>query len=292
MPEPDLQVRTVETSRGRVGVRRSGSGPAFVLLHPLALSSACFVDLQRRLAQTFDVVAVDLRGHGVSDWDGKPFEITDLADDVAALLDALDLDEVRIAGLSLGGSVAIALAGRHGDRVAALVAADTTAWYGEDAVAAWTQRAERAEASPRTAQVPFQVDRWFTEPFRRTRPEVVSRTVGIFLATSSSVHAATSAAMGRMDSRELLPRIIAPTLALAGAEDYATPPAMAGATADLAPHGSLLVLPGVRHLSLVERPDLSDVLTAHAEGRALPAVDPAPPCCRVRSDAHPQEVHS
>jgi 3-oxoadipate enol-lactonase len=292
MPETGPNVQTVETPRGRFAVRRSGAGPSLVLLHPLALSGACFADLQARLSEHLDVLAVDLRGHGHSGWDGQPFEIDDLGDDVTSVLDALGLDKVALAGLSLGGSVALSLAGRHPKRVTSLVAADTTAWYGEDAATAWEQRAERAESTPRTGQVPFQVDRWFTEPFRRTRPDVVARTVGIFVRTSSAVHAATSRAMGRMDSRDLLPHVTAPTLAIAGEEDYATPPEMARTTAGLVQDADLLVLPGVRHLSLVERPDLADVLRAHIEGRPGPDVGSVQPCCDRVAVIRPEEVRT
>lgn len=87
-------------------------------------------------------------------------------------------------------------------------------------------------ATSRAAQVPFQVDRWFTERFRRTNPEAVNRVVGIFLTTDSAAHAQSCRAPGSLDSRDLLPSITAPTLAFAGDEDYATPPEMGKHVAD------------------------------------------------------------
>lgn len=257
MPEP--AVSFADGPRNRIAYRRSGTGPPLVLLHPLALSGAVWGAFARLLSDDFDVIAPDARGHGDSGWDGAPFTIDDLADDVAALLGGLGVPAAHVAGMSMGGSTAISLAGRHPARVGGLVLADTTAWYGADAATAWEARAETAVARPRELQVPFQDDRWFTERFRQRNPGEVNRVVSIFLRTSSPAHAAACRAMGAMDSRPLLPGITAPTLVLTGEEDYATPPEMGAAIADGIPGARAEVLPRLRHLSLVEDPGLAGV---------------------------------
>jgi 3-oxoadipate enol-lactonase len=254
---PESATLFVPGPRRRIAYRRSGSGHPLVLLHPLALSGAVWGEFAGRLSASFDVIAADARGHGGSDWDGEPFGIDDLADDVAALLDGLGLDSAHVVGMSMGGSTAISFAARHPRRAAAMVLADTTAWYGDDAVTAWEKRARAVLASPRESQVAFQADRWFTEGFRRRNPREVNRVVGIFLRTDSLAHAQACRALGTMDSRGLLPEISAPTLVVTGEEDYATPPAMGKAIADGVPAGSARVLGALRHLSLVEDPGLA-----------------------------------
>ena len=72
---------------GGLAYRRAGSGEPVVLLHPLALAGDAWGEFADRLATRADVIAVDARGHGRSAWDGGPFTIEDLADDVGALLD-------------------------------------------------------------------------------------------------------------------------------------------------------------------------------------------------------------
>jgi 3-oxoadipate enol-lactonase len=121
---------------------------------------------------------------------------------------------------------------------------------------------------PRETQVPFQTERWFTDAFRRNAPDEVRRVVDVFLATDSRVHATASRAMGEMDSRALLGDVIAPTLVLTGEEDYATPPEMAQVIAENVKDGRAVTLPHLRHLSLIERPSLTDVITAHFEDGA------------------------
>jgi 3-oxoadipate enol-lactonase len=266
MPEPAISF--ADGPRHRIGYRRSGAGHPLVLLHPLALSGAVWGVFASLLSTNFDVIAPDARGHGDSGWDGAPFTIDDLADDVAALLDGLGLGSAHVAGMSMGGSTAISFAARYPSRADGLLLADTTAWYGPDAVATWEARARTAEAKPRELQVAFQADRWFTEDFRNRNPDEVNRVVGIFLRTSSPAHAAASRAMGAMDFRPLLGKITARTRVLTGEEDYATPPAMGKAIADAIPGARAQVLPALRHLSLVEDPGLAglsaDFLSAEA----------------------------
>jgi 3-oxoadipate enol-lactonase len=189
-----------------------------------------------------------------------------MAADVVEALDTLSLESAHLVGMSMGGSVALTLAGLHPGRVRSLTLADTTAWYGENALPTWAERAEKALSVPRDKQVTFQVDRWFTERFRVDRPAEVKRVVDIFVDTDSEAHAAACQALGHLDARSLLPSVTARTLVLVGAEDYATPPAMAQVLADTIPNASLSVLPALRHLSLVERPELAAVLRTHLTG--------------------------
>ena len=250
----------------RIAYRRAGNGSPLVLLHPLALSGAVWGAYASLLAANFDVITPDARGHGDSGWDGQPFSIDDLADDVATLLDGLGIASAHVAGMSMGGSTAISFAGRYPSRADGLLLADTTAWYGTDAVTAWEARAKTAVAKPRELQVAFQTDRWFTEGFRRRNADEVNRVVGIFLRTNSLAHAAASRAMGAMDSRPLLDKITARTLVVTGEEDYATPPEMGKAIADGVPGARAQVLPALRHLSLVEDPGLAGLTAEFLSG--------------------------
>jgi 3-oxoadipate enol-lactonase len=261
-------VRMVGTAHGPIAVRGRGSGEPVVLLHPLALSGELWRPLATTLSEDFQVLSLDLRGHGVSGWDGRPFSIEDLALDVTEVLDALEIPSTGLLGMSMGGSVAVTFAGLFPERVRSLVLADTTAWYGEDAVTAWEERARRAAAVPRAEQLPFQLDRWFSPAFLEREAEEVDRVTQIFLRTDSRAHAAASTAMGRLDARPLLSAVRAPTLVIVGQDDYATPPAMAGELAGGIPGATLLPLPGLRHLSLIERPELADVVRQVFSGRA------------------------
>ena len=266
MPELFMPKLFIDGPRHRIACRRAGTGPPLVLLHPLALSGAVWGAFASLLSADFDVIAPDARGHGDSGWDGEPFGIDDLADDVATVLDGLGIAAARVVGMSMGGSTAVSFAGRYPSRANGLVLADTTAWYGTDAVTTWEARARSAVAKPRELQVPFQADRWFTEGFRRRNPGEVNRVAGIFLRTGSLAHAAAPRAMGAMDSRPLLTTISARTLVVTGEEDYATPPEMGAAIARGVPGAAARILPSLRHLSLVEDPSLAGMIAGFLTG--------------------------
>lgn len=255
----------VETPRGGFEVHRFGdSGPAVLLLHPLALSGRFWDPVAEVLAEQAQVIALDARGHGGSDWDGQPFTIQDMADDTAEVLAALVGDEpASIAGMSMGGCTAVALAARQPERVNRLVLADTTSCYGPDRLEVWEERAVSVEQSARADLLPFQTTRWFSDGFLEQHPGEVQEVIDIFLKTSSAVHAAASRAMGHFDGTGSLGEVSADTLVLVGEEDYATPPAMAKILAEGIPRARLEILSHARHLSLLERPDVWPAVRDH-----------------------------
>ncbi|MEK5381122.1 alpha/beta fold hydrolase [Niallia sp. FSL W8-0635] len=87
-----------------------GQGDPLVLIHGFCGSVDYWEYIIPLLAEKFRVLAVDLRGHGDSAYNGEPFEIEDLAKDIKLLLGALGIDKVYMFGHSLGGYVTLAFA--------------------------------------------------------------------------------------------------------------------------------------------------------------------------------------
>ncbi|SMC47191.1 alpha/beta fold hydrolase [Kibdelosporangium aridum] len=228
-----------------------GSGQPIVLLHSLAQSGELWRPLIDLLTPHARVLAPDARGHGKSTWDGSPFSIQDLADDVARAVEKIG--PVSVLGMSMGGCVAIALAISHPELVQRLVLADTTASYGPDRKQQWEKRAQAAVGKPRRQQVEFQVDRWFSAGF--DNPAEVERVVELFVQTDSAAHAQACRALGDFDATDELGAISCPTLVVVGEDDQATPPAMAQALADGITGARLVTLAGARHFSLFEKPE-------------------------------------
>jgi pimeloyl-ACP methyl ester carboxylesterase len=104
----------VESVRGDDGTRiaytESGEGPPLVLVHGLTESHRAWDPVLPALAGRWRVVAVDLRGHGESDRSG-PYDPTTLANDLAAVITAVDAEEPMVVGHSLGGVVVSAYGG-------------------------------------------------------------------------------------------------------------------------------------------------------------------------------------
>lgn len=111
--------------RGEVFVRDSGGAPGAVttlLLHGWTASADLnFFHVYAELAESYRVIALDLRGHGRGMRSVEPFSLEDCADDAAALLSLLGVRQVVAVGYSMGGPVALLLSRRHPGAVAALV---------------------------------------------------------------------------------------------------------------------------------------------------------------------------
>lgn len=103
--------------------------PTLVLLHGGLVSTSeiwaptpiSYASHLRRLAEEFHIIAPDARGSAMTTDSGGPVSMSMLADDVAALIDALGLDRPAVAGFSEGGLVALLLGIRHPDSIRALV---------------------------------------------------------------------------------------------------------------------------------------------------------------------------
>ena len=220
------------------------------------------------LAERFRVVRYDARGHGRSPVPPGPYALDDLVDDAVALLDRLDVERAHVVGLSLGGMTALRLAAREPHRVDRLAVLCTSALLGP--ASAWAERAELVRAQGTAAVAEAVVDRWFTPALRAADPGLVQRMRRMVADTPAEGYAACCAAIETMDLRADLPRIAAPTLAVAGADDPATPPEHLAAVASGVPGGRLLVLPQAAHLASVEQAAaVNAALLAHLDPAGL-----------------------
>jgi pimeloyl-ACP methyl ester carboxylesterase len=112
-----------------------GAGEPLVLLHGGFMTAAMLAELATALAQSRQVIAVDLEGHGHTRMLDRPLRYEQMADDVVALVEHLGLSQVDVAGYSLGGGVTLQLAIRHPDLVRKLVVISAPyandGWYPE-----------------------------------------------------------------------------------------------------------------------------------------------------------------
>jgi 3-oxoadipate enol-lactonase len=200
------------------------------------------------------LLAPDLRGFGDSPLAGGGTTLTQHADDLAALLDALEIDRVVLAGLSMGGYIAFEFLRRHRDRVHALVLLDTKAEADDEAARAGRDAAivkVAEEGAPAIAAA--MAKKLFAEG---TAPAVREALEAQMAGTSvSGIMAALVAMRDRADSTALLPQLTGlPTLVVVGAEDQLTPPAAAERMVAAIPGAQLVVVEGAGHVPPLERP--------------------------------------
>jgi 3-oxoadipate enol-lactonase len=227
--------------------------PVVVLANSLGATLRMWDPQLEALSQSFRVVRFDTRGHGGSPVPPGPYTIDELADDVVELLDRLELGRVHYVGLSLGGMIGMRLAAQHPDRVDRLVVLCTSALLGPASM--WHERAAKVRRSGTASVAEAVVARWYTKPFQERHPEVIAAACEMVGSISPDGYAACCEAIANMDLTADLPRITAPTLAIAGADDVATPPDHLARIAASIPNGELLVVPEAAHLANDEQPE-------------------------------------
>ena len=105
--------RYVEVNGINLYVETQGTGQPLILLHGGLGSGEMFGPILPALTEHHRVIAVDLQGHGRTADIDRPLDIKLMADDIGALIDHLELDEVDLVGYSLGGGGALQTAARH-----------------------------------------------------------------------------------------------------------------------------------------------------------------------------------
>jgi 3-oxoadipate enol-lactonase len=200
----------------------------------------------------FRVLRYDTRGHGQSSVTPGPYTIEQLASDVVALLDQLQLDRVYFCGLSMGGQTGMWLALNAAARFHKLVLCNTAAKIGTPEM--WNTRIEGVRKGGMKSISSAVMERWFSSDYRANSPDVIAAIKQLFERTNTDGYTANCAAIRDFDARETITSIKVPTLVIAGTHDAATTPADGHYLADHIA-GARYVELNAAHLSNIENCD-------------------------------------
>jgi pimeloyl-ACP methyl ester carboxylesterase len=117
----EIPIQHVDVASARLRFIKTGAGPTLVLLHTLRTQLDLFERMIPDLAKRFTVYAVDFPGHGYSDIPKTRYDAPFFTAAVEDFLDKLDLRDVTLAGVSIGGVIPLMIAARHNDRVVRVV---------------------------------------------------------------------------------------------------------------------------------------------------------------------------
>jgi 3-oxoadipate enol-lactonase len=238
--------------------------PVVVLSNSLGATHRMWDAQIGELENHFRVVRYDTRGHGDSPVPDGPYSIDDLADDLIALLDRLDVEQAHVVGLSLGGMTAMRVAARNPERTARIALLCTGPQL--PPAQAWFQRAALVREHGSESVAASVVERWFTPAYLEAHPQSRAAYERMIAATPAEGYAACCEAIAELDLRQQLSTIAAPTLAIAGADDPATPPAMLDGVAAAIPDARLLTVEHAAHLANAEQPGvITTALIQHLE---------------------------
>ena len=228
--------------------------PWLTLSHSLACSVRMWDPQIEAFKGRYRILAYDARGHGESMAPAGPYTLEMMAEDQHALFKHLDIEHSHFAGLSMGGMIGQTFALEYPGMLSSLILADTTSRYPPEAAGLWAERIKLAETRGMQPLVQPTLERWFTEPFRKSHPEVVERIGALIAATPVAGYVGCSHAIPKINLTARLKEIKCPMLVICGEQDAGTPPAMAREIHDSAPGSKLVLIPQAAHISNMEQP--------------------------------------
>ena len=233
----------------------TGLGQPVVLLHGYPFNRSLWNEQVSALNNSYRVITPDLRGLGESEATEGPATMNRMAQDVALLLDHLEISRAVIGGLSMGGYVALAFYKQFPSRVRSLILADTRAQADtEEGKQTRLQQAEKALAEGMAGIADSMLPKLLTPETVSKRPELVKRVRDMMLKTKPEGAAGALLGMAeRDDQTPLLSQISCPALILVGREDPITPVADSEKMHREIAGSRLVVLDNAAHVSNLER---------------------------------------
>ena len=233
-----------------------GKGPWVVLSHSLACNYSMWDEQASALKGRYRVLRFDTRGHGGSDAPDGAYSLNILAEDLLGLLDGLDIDEAHFVGLSMGGMIGMTLALAHPGRLRSLVLCDTSSRIPPEAAPIWEGRIKTATGEGMEPLVEPTLQRWFTEPFYKSKKAMMKRVGQMIRATKPAGYVGCCHAIPKINLTDRLGAISCPAQIIVGEQDVGTPVAMSRAIHDAIPGSELVIIPSASHLSNLEQPEL------------------------------------
>jgi pimeloyl-ACP methyl ester carboxylesterase len=241
----------------RLNVVEAGAGRPLLCVHGFPLDHSMWMGQLEGLSDRYRVIAPDLRGFGLSEVTSGTTTMERFADDLAELLDGLQITEpVVYCGLSMGGYIGWQFLARHRNRLGALIVADSRAVAdSEKAAAGRLETADKVETEGTKIVATAMIPKLFPAGAIEKGEPFVKATEAVMLAAPPvGVAAALRGMAQRPDFTSRLPGIDVPTLVICGEEDAIAPPAEMEGIAKAIPGAKFVAIPGAGHMAPLEKP--------------------------------------
>ena len=234
----------------------SGKGDrTLVLVHEMAGSLESFDDVVPRLAESRRVLRYDTRGAGMSQKVRGELGVDTMADDIAAMLDALGItNKVALAGIALGGAIALHFAARYPERTSAVVVSSPATGVAPERRPAALERLLKIEAAGMAFAVVDSMQNGYAPELRGDIARF-ERYRARWLGNDPASYAAIWRMLAGLDMQDELARLRCPVLVIGGSFDRVRPPALAEATANSIPGARYIEIPS-GHYMPVQTPEL------------------------------------
>ena len=233
-------------------IQGPSGAPTVVFSNSLGTDQSMWDAQAAALTHTFRVLRYDTRGHGQSSVPKGPYRVEQLAADVIALLDELEIPRAHFCGLSMGGQLGLWLGIHHPDRINRLMACNTGAKIGNPET--WSARIDGVRNGGMKAVATAVMERFLSPEFRTRCPEVTAALQQKIESTSPDGYVACCEAIRDTDVTADLGKIRSRTLVIAGSKDPSTPPALGRFIREHIAGAGYTELP-TAHLSNIEAPE-------------------------------------
>jgi 3-oxoadipate enol-lactonase len=210
-------------------------------------------DVVALLRPDYNIVLHDKRGHGLSSLGTAPHKIETYAQDLASLLDNLNVKSVVAVGLSVGGLIVQSLYHARPDLVSKLVISNSAVKIGN--VQSWGQRISAVQNGSIESLADGIMKMWFTPEFHQRAPEELALYRTMLARSYSAGYVACCEALRDADMTAQAANIYVPTLFVAGDQDGSTPAALVESSARLVPGSRFEVIDRAAHIPCVEKWD-------------------------------------
>jgi 3-oxoadipate enol-lactonase len=231
------------------------NAPVVTMSHSLATDLSMWDPTVPALKDRFRVLRYETRGHGRTDAPKGAYTLEQLADDALGLLKALGIERTHWVGLSMGGMIGQTLALKAPHVFASLSLCDTSSRIPAEAKPAWQDRIRTAESQGMEPLVEPTLARWFTEPFRQSRKDVIDKVASMIRTTPPAGYAGCCHAISALDLTDRIHAIKMPTIAIVGEDDPGTPVAAHKVIHERIVGSRLEIIPKAAHLANMEQPD-------------------------------------
>lgn len=266
LPVGDLEMHYVDTRPAGA----TGESPVVLLVHGFPLDHSMWSGQLEGLGDQFRMIAPDLRGFGRTGGAGMVTTMEQMADDLAGMLDALQIDSpIVFCGLSMGGYVGWQFVRKYRDRVCGLVQCDTRAAADSaEAIETRLKMAAHVLEYGTAAVAEAMPAKMFAASSLSGRREIVAATRQVIVQSSPQAIAAAQRGMAeRPDVTDSLAKIDLPVLCMVGEHDAISPPEEMQSIAEALPHGKLATIGDAGHMAPLENPAAVNAVLRDFVGR-------------------------
>lgn len=262
-----IQSSYCEIQAGRIAYSRRGTGRPLALLHPIGVDRSWWDEYIESWASSYDVIAIDMRGHGDSSAVTSAITLADHAADVAAVLRQERVDGVTLIGVSMGGMVAQRVAIQFPELVGGMILCATAGGFPDDVRPRIRARGDTSRQGAMSEVIDETISRWFAAD--TPRPDLVAKCRARLAADDWFSWSANWEAISRLDNLAELRAVPLPALVVAGDADASIPVAVSQKIADALPNGRFVSIPGAAHFGAFDmRETFAPVFDAFLSGLA------------------------